>query len=68
MKLKIKVHPGSSSEKIVEKEEVIEVWLKEKAIENKANVKLEKLLQKYFKRKVEITSGFKSKNKIIEIK
>jgi len=67
MKIKVKLHPGSSQEKIEKKDEQYEVWLKEKPIDNKANEKLIKILKKHFKRKVNIKSGFTSKNKIIEI-
>ena len=68
MKIKIKIHVGSSQEK-VEKvgEDSYEVWIKEKAIDNKANSYLEKYLKKYFGKVVKIKSGFTSKNKIVEI-
>lgn len=70
MKLKIKLHPGSSQEKI---EKIVEgeygVWIKEKPIDGKANDFLVKLLRKYFKVKnLKIISGLKSRNKIVEIK
>lgn len=68
MKIKIKLHPNSSQEKITKISETdYEVWLKEKPIEDKANKALEKFLKKYFKRQVKIVSGLKSKNKIVEI-
>jgi len=69
MKIKIKLHPNSSQEKIEKKgQDKYEVWLKEKPIDNKANEKLVKILKKYFKKKVEIVKGFKSKEKVVEIK
>ena len=68
MKIKVKLHPNSSQEKIEKLgEDKYEVWLKEKPIVNKANEKLLKILKKHFKRNVSIKSGFTSKNKIIEI-
>jgi len=68
MKIKVKLHPHSSQEKIEEvSKERYEVWLKEKPIDNKANEKLVKILKKYFKKKVEIKSGLTSRNKVIEI-
>jgi len=68
MKIKVKLHPNSSQEKIEEvSKERYEVWLKEKPIDNKANEKLVKILKKYFKKKVEIKSGLTSRNKVIEI-
>ena len=67
MKLKLKVHPGSSIEKIQKVDEGYEIWIKAKAKDNKANLELIKILKKYFKKDVKITSGFNSRNKIIEI-
>ena len=69
IKIKVKLHPNSSQEKIEQKsKEKYEVWLKEKPIDNKANEKLVKVLKKYFKKKVEIVKGLKSKEKVVEIK
>mgnify|MGYP003992062575 CR=1 FL=1 len=69
MKINIKVKSSSSQEKVekIDDQNYL-VWLKEKPIDGKANVKLMKILRKYFKKEVEITSGLTSKNKIIEIK
>ena len=69
MKLKIKIHPNSSKEEIkkIDKDK-LEIWVKEKPINNKANLKLIKLLKNYFKKEVEIKSGLNSRNKTIEIK
>lgn len=69
MKIKIKLHPNSSKEEIKKiSGENFEVWIKEKPIDNKANIELIKLLKKYFGKQVKIKSGFTSRNKIIEIK
>ena len=68
MILKIKVHPNSSKEdirKIDNKE--FEVWLKAKPIDNKANLKLIKLLKNYFNKPAKIKSGFNSRNKTVEV-
>ena len=68
MKIKIKIHPGSSQKKIERiEQDFYEVWIKEKPVENKANIELEKFLKNYFRRKVKIISGFTSRNKIVEI-
>jgi hypothetical protein len=68
MKIKLKVRPNSSKDEIKKiSEEDYEVWLKEKAENNKANVELVKLLQRFFKRKVKTKSGFNSRNKIVEL-
>lgn len=69
MKIKIKLHPNSSQEKIVEieKDKSYEIWIKEKPIDGKANEELVKFLKKYFKKNIEIVSGFNSRKKIIDI-
>jgi len=67
MKLKVKVHPNSSKEDVRKTNEFIEVWIKEKPVESKANEKLLKLLKEYFKKPVKIKSGFTSRIKIIEV-
>ena len=66
--MKIKVHTGSSQEK-VEKigEDNFEIWIKEKAVDNRANKYLEKFLKKYFGKVVKIKSGFTSRNKVVEL-
>ncbi len=69
MKIKIKLHPNSSQEKIIEieKDKTYEVWIKEKPIDGKANQKLIKILKKHFKKNIEIVSGITSRDKIIEL-
>ncbi len=68
MKIKIKVHTNSSQEKIEKiREGEFEVWIKEKAVDGKANKYLEKFLGKYFGKQIKITSGFTSRNKIVEV-
>lgn len=68
MKLKIKLHPNSSREKIEKiNGDSLEVWIKEKPIDGKANVALEKFLKKYFNKPVKVVKGLKSKNKVVEI-
>lgn len=67
-RIKVKLHPNSSQEKIVENDEKFyEVWLKEKALDNKANKALEKKLKKYFGKSVKIISGFTSRIKYVEV-
>lgn len=64
----VKIHPNSSKEEIKRiNDGSFEVWLKEKAEKNKANMKLIKLLKKYFKKSVKIKSGANSRNKIVEV-
>ena len=64
--MKIRVHPGSSKEKIEKiRDNEYEIWVKEKPVGNKANLKLIKLLKRYFRKNIKIKSGFNSRNKII---
>jgi uncharacterized protein (TIGR00251 family) len=68
MKIKVKIHPASSKEKIKQKDkENYEIWIKEKAEDNKANIALVKMLKKHFKSEIKIKSGFSSRNKIIDV-
>lgn len=68
MRIKVKVHPSSSQEKILKLDESeYEVWFKEKPIEGKANEYLEKFMRKEFGVKCKVVSGFTSKFKIVEI-
>ena len=55
MKFKIKVHPNSSQEKIEEIDKnYLEVWIKEKPVNNKANIKIIKILKNYFGKGIKI--------------
>lgn len=68
MIIKTKVHANSSQEKIKKiNSSEYEIWIKEKPIENKANVSIIKLLKKYFKKNIKIIRGLTSRNKIIEV-
>lgn len=68
MKTKIKVHSGSSVDKICKiSDSEYEVWIKERPIEGKANKYLEKELKKYFKKECKIISGLKSNYKMVNI-
>jgi len=68
MKIKIKLHSNSSQEKISKiSDGNYEVWLKEKAVDNRANLKLVKVLKKYFGKEVKIKSGFTSRMKVVEV-
>jgi len=66
--ISVKVHANSSQEKIKEIDKGLEIWLKEKPIDGKANEKLIKLLKKHYKKNIKIISGLRSKNKLIEVK
>jgi len=69
MKIKIKLHPGSSQEKIIRiSKEEYEVWLKERPLNGKANKSLEKFLKNYLGLKVKLISGFNSRLKFFELK
>jgi len=68
MRIKIKLHPNSSREKI-EKigDDFYEVWLSAKPVNGKANATLEKFLKKEFGGKARIVSGFTSRIKSVEV-
>ena len=70
MIINIKVHPGSNSEKIVKiSDKELEVWLKERAVDGRANLALIKILSKEFRvsqRDVSIKTP-RSRNKIVKI-
>jgi len=71
MKFFVTVKPKSREEKVEKTERGYIVYVKEQPIENKANIALIKLLSEYFnvpKSHVNIISGMKSRQKIIEIK
>ena len=67
MKIKVKVKPNSKEQSIEKKENFYLVKLKSLPKDNKANLELIKLLKKHFKKEVKITSGFTSRNKIVEL-
>jgi len=68
MKIKIKVHSNSSLEKIMNLgENSFEIWIKQKPLEGKGNVVVERLLGEYFNNKCKILSGLRSNRKIVEV-
>jgi len=67
MIISVKVKPNSGKQEVEEKNGSYIISLKSSPENNKANVELVKLLQKYFKSPVKIKSGFTSRNKIVEI-
>ena len=70
MRIKVKVKPSAKQNKIEERDGIYFIWVKEKAEKGKANKKLIELLSEYFKvpkSNVEIKTGERSRNKIIEI-
>lgn len=71
MYLKIKTHPNSKKEKIIQKaEDSFEVYVKEKAERGLANKAVIKVLSSYFKvpaGKFKLIKGAKSRNKIFEV-
>ena len=62
------VKAGNKEESIEKIGDKYIVSVKEKAENNKANLAVVKLLSKYFRNKVSIKSGLRSKNKIISVK
>ncbi len=71
MKFKVRLHPRSSKNSVVKEDDgSLNVYVTALPVENKANQALVKLLSKDFKvskSRIKIVSGFKSKNKIVEV-
>ena len=70
MKLTVIIHPNAKEEKFIEKKQENHLYLKEAAIENKANQAAIKALAKFLKIKknqIFLVSGQKSKEKIFEV-
>lgn len=70
--LHIKVRPNAKTQNIIieDKANCLQINLTSKPIQNKANKELLKLLRKKFKlntNQIQIISGIKSKNKLIQI-
>jgi len=70
MKIQVKVKPGSKTEEVSQEGDSFMVKVKEPPREGKANQAVIKLLADHFgvpKNRVRILSGFRSKNKIVEV-
>jgi uncharacterized protein (TIGR00251 family) len=70
MKIQVKVKPNSRTEEVIQEGDSFIVKVKEPPKEGKANQAVIKLLAGYFgvlQSQVRILSGFKSKNKVIEV-
>ena len=70
MKIQVRVKPNSKTEEVSQEGDSFIVKVKEPPMEGKANHAVIKLLAKHFgvsQGQVRILSGFKSKDKVIEI-
>ncbi|MDH4067389.1 MAG: DUF167 domain-containing protein [Dehalococcoidia bacterium] len=70
MKIRVKVKPNSRTEEVSQESDGFTVRVKEPPKEGKANQAVIKLLAEHFgvpRSQVRILSGFKSKNKVVEI-
>ncbi|MGA8848386.1 MAG: DUF167 domain-containing protein [Dehalococcoidia bacterium] len=70
MKIQVKVKPNSRTEEISREGDSFIVKVKEPPKEGKANQAVVKLLAEHFgvpQSQVRILSGFKSKNKVVEV-
>ena len=70
MKIRVRVAPNSKIEEVIKEGDMFLVRVKEPAKEGKANRAVIKLLADYFgvpQRQIAISSGFSSRNKIIDI-
>ena len=65
--INVRVHANSSKEEVRKTDRGYEVWLKQKPINGKANLKLLKVLKTYFKKTIKIIGGFNNRNKKILI-
>jgi uncharacterized protein (TIGR00251 family) len=69
MRIKIRLHPGASEDKIKEvSKDNYEVWIQQHPVQGKANVALLRFMKKHFKAlDVKLLWGLKSRKKILEI-
>jgi uncharacterized protein len=70
VKIRVKVTPNSKFDEVVKEGDMFLVRVKEPAKEGKANRAVIKLLADYFgvpQRQIDISSGFSSRNKIIDV-
>ena len=70
MKIQVKVKPNFRTEELIQEGESFIVKVKEPPKEGKANQAVIKLLAEHFgvpQSRVRILSGFRSKNKVIEV-
>lgn len=70
MRIKVRVVPNSKSEEVIKEGDAFVVRVKEPAKEGKANRAVIKLVARYFgvsQGSIGISSGFKSRNKVIEV-
>jgi len=66
MKINVKVNSSSKKQGVEKKGEIYLINVKSPAENNKANIEVIKLLERYFKKSVKIKSGPK-KNKVVEV-
>ena len=70
MKIHVRVKPNSRTEEVSQEADSFIVKVKEPPKEGKANEAVTKLLAEHFgvpRSQVKILSGFKSKNKVVEV-
>ena len=71
MKIQVKVKPNSKTQEVSQEGDTFIVKVKEPPKEGRANQAVIKLLAAYFgvpQSQVRILSGFKSRNKVVEVK
>lgn len=67
MIIKIRVKTNSKNNEIIKENDFYRINIKSPAENNKANIKLMKLLTKHFKKRARIIKGLKSKEKLISL-
>jgi len=65
--LKLKVVPNSKKSQLIEENGLLKLYLKAVPDKNKANRELIKCFKKEFKLNVEIKSGMKSREKVLQV-
>jgi uncharacterized protein YggU (UPF0235/DUF167 family) len=70
MKITVKIKPRSHHNKVEVKDGIYIVHVTQPPVENRANIALVETLSEHFdipKSRITVVSGFKSRNKIVEI-
>lgn len=71
MKIEVKVHPKAKKERVEDRGNFLEVWVKEPPEGGKANRKVIELIAKYLgvaKSDISILTGHRGRKKLLEVK
>lgn len=67
MRYTVKVIPNAKKEEVIEEKNRLVVRIKEKPEKGKATMKVIKVLENYFKKKVNLVRGAFSREKVVEV-